>query len=69
MVEVNKILRELIKLVGITQFKHPSIGIIDEIIQNAKNDSEIEKEIKTNYKIANLAALDTLMRHQLKAQN
>ena len=43
----------------ITQFQHPSIGIIDEIIQNAKNDSEIEKEIKTNYKIANLSALDT----------
>ena len=59
-VGVNKIIEGADKIgLEITQFQHPSIGIIDEIIQNAKNDSEIEKEIKTNYKIANLAALDT----------
>ena len=59
-VGVNKIIEGADKIgLEITQFQHPSIGIIDEIIQNAKNDSEIEKEIKTNYKIANLSALDT----------
>ena len=55
---VNKLFKKN-DLIGIevTQFTHPSLDIIEEIILSAKNDSGIEEEIVTNYKIADLAAI------------
>tara|TARA_B100001989_G_scaffold37351_1_gene22439 strand:+ start:51294 stop:53249 length:1956 start_codon:yes stop_codon:yes gene_type:complete len=57
---VNKIVEGSKKIgLEISQFQHPSLQIVDEIIKKAKKDSKINKEINTNYKIANLDALET----------
>ena len=58
---VNKIV-ELDNKVGIelTQFIHPNIEIVDEIINFAKNDAGIDKEIETELRIANLSALNSI---------
>ena len=42
--------------VGLTvsQFAHPSMEIIEEIIYLARQESEIEKDVITNYQTANL---------------
>ncbi len=59
-VGVNKIVEGSEKIgLEITQFQHPSMKIIDNIIDNAKADSNIQKDISTNYKIADLTALET----------
>ncbi len=56
---VNKIIEGNEKIgLEITQFEHPSLSIIDDIIKNAKQDSKIEKDILTNYKIAELTAIE-----------
>lgn len=54
---VNKIV-ERADSVGIelTQFTHPGIDIVEEILMIAKRDSGITKEIKTDMRIANLQA-------------
>ena len=42
--------------VELTQFRHPSLDIIDEIIRNASVDAGIKKEVKKDLRIANLKA-------------
>ena len=55
---VNKIIEGSKKIgIEVTQFQHTSFQIIDEIIEKASSDSEIEKEVVVNYKIANLDAI------------
>ncbi len=44
--------------VELTQFKHPSLDILDEIIYRAKADSRIDKEVIPNYKIADLSVIE-----------
>jgi len=58
---VNKI-RETSESVGleITQFIHPSLNIVDDIIKNARKESGIKKNIQTEYKIADLQAYSTI---------
>ena len=52
---VNKIIEKGNAIgIEVTQFTHPSIEIIEEIIMIAKNESGLTKEVITNYKIANL---------------
>ena len=41
----------------VTQFQHASFQIIDQIIQEAKSESNIEKEVLINYTIADLDAI------------
>ena len=55
---VNKII-ESDKKIGLelTQFQHGNSQIIDQIISDAKNVSEIEKDFVINYKIADLYAV------------
>ena len=63
---VNKLF-EKNDLIGIevTQFTHPSLDIIEEIILTAKKDSGIEEEVITNYKIADLTAIQKKIFHRL----
>ena len=52
---VNRII-ETSDFIGleVTQFAHPNLDIIEKIIKTASYDAGINKEIKTNYVIANL---------------
>ncbi len=54
---VNRII-EAADTIGIelTQFSHPNLDIVEDILYSAKQDSGIEKDIKTEYRIANLQA-------------
>ncbi len=54
---VNKIL-ETSNSIGLelTQFMHPSLDIVEEIITSAKFDAGISKDVKTDYRIADLKA-------------
>lgn len=55
---VDKIIKKDNKLgIELTQFRHQSLEIIEEILISSKKDSEIEQEIIPNYKIANLKAI------------
>ena len=58
-VGVNKIVKNQDGIVGIevTQFTHPSLEILEEIILSAKIDSNIDDEILTNYKIVDMTAV------------
>ncbi len=57
-VGVEKIIKKDNKLgIELTQFRHQSLEIIEEILMSSKKDSEIEQEIIPNYKIANLKAI------------
>ncbi len=55
---VNKII-ETSDAIGIelTQFAHPNLNVIEEIISSAKFESGIKKDIKKDLRIANLQAL------------
>ena len=55
---VNKII-ETSNAIGIelTQFAHPNLNVIEEIISNAKLESGIKKDIKKDLRIADLQAL------------
>ena len=55
---VNKII-ETSDAIGIelTQFAHPNLNVIEEIISTAKFESGIKKDIKKDLRIANLQAL------------
>ncbi len=56
---VNKIIeKEDIVGVEISQFKHSSSELIEQIIMSAKRDSKINKQIITNQKIADLVAIE-----------
>ena len=52
---MNKIL-ETSDAIGIelTQFIHPNLDVIEEIISQASIDAGIDKEVKTNLKIVDL---------------
>lgn len=54
---VNKI-KENKKLIGIelTQFIHPNLDIIEDIIMSAKEENNINKDIEVEYRIADLKA-------------
>ena len=56
-ISVDKIV-ETPEFIGVelTQFRHPSIDIIDEIIRNASDDAGFKKEVKKDLRIANLKA-------------
>lgn len=56
-ISVDKII-ETPEFIGVelTQFRHPSIDIIDEIIRNASDDAGFKKEVKKDLRIANLKA-------------
>ena len=58
---VNKI-RETSNSVGIeiTQFIHPNLDLVEEILMTASRDSGITKDIKTDYRIANLQAYSNI---------
>ena len=54
---VNKIVENADSIgIEISQFSHPSINIIEDIIMTAKGESGIKKDIKVNYKIGGLEA-------------
>ena len=57
-ISVNKII-ETKDAIGIefTQFAHPSLDIIDEIIRKASKDAGIKKEIKKDLRIVNLQGI------------
>ena len=56
-VGVNKIVEKGNSIgVEFSQFTHPSLDIIEEIIMQAKKDSGVEKDIKADFRIANLKA-------------
>ena len=42
--------------VEITQFSHPNLDIVEEILRTAKGDSGINKEVQVDYRIAELQA-------------
>lgn len=44
--------------IQVTQFSHPSLDIIEEIIMTAKAENNIEEEVITNYEIVNLKAVE-----------
>ena len=55
---VNKIVEGANSIgLELTQFTHPNLDIIEEIVYQASNNAGIEKEIKTEYRIANLQAV------------
>ena len=58
---VNKIL-ETSDAIGIelTQFIHPNLDVIEEIISQASIDAGIDKEVKTNLKIVDLDVIDEI---------
>lgn len=58
-VGVNKIMKNEEGIIGleVTQFSHPSLEILEEIIMRAKVDSNINDEVITNYKTVDLTAI------------
>ena len=60
-VGVNKII-EGSKSIGLelTQFSHPSLDVVEEIVRRSVNDSGIKEDVNTNYRIANLRATEPL---------
>ncbi len=56
-VGVNKIVENSENIgVEITQFTHPSLDVVEQIIKTAKGESGLQKNIKVDYKIAELKA-------------
>ena len=54
---VNKLIEGTDSIgIEITQFKHPTLDIIDDIIQKASRDAGIEKKVKKDLRIADLKA-------------
>lgn len=55
---VNKII-ETPKAIGLelTQFTHPNLDIVEDIIRSASYDADIEKPVKKNLKVADLQGL------------
>jgi len=43
----------------LTQFRHPSLDIVEEILQTASKDSDINKDVIANYKTVDLTAIET----------
>lgn len=58
---VNKIVETSNALgIELTQFVHPSIGVIEQIIDNAARDAGVNKDIKKDIKIADLTAISEI---------
>ncbi len=58
---VNRIVEKADSIgIELTQFSHPNLDIIEEILFSAKNDSGIKKDIKTEYRIADLEVYSEL---------
>ena len=54
---INKIVENADSIgIEISQFSHPSLNVIENIIMTARGESGIQKEIKVNYQIAGLQA-------------
>ena len=52
--------------IQVTQFSHPNIDLIQTFINDAKKDSGIKKDIKTDYRIADLQAYSEYDQEYLK---
>ena len=64
---VNKIVEKADSVgIEITQFSHPNLELIDTFINDAKKDSGIKKEIRTDYRIADLQAYSEYDEEYLK---
>ena len=58
---VNKIVKKSESIgLELTQFTHPSLDIIEEIIMQAKKESGVKEEIKTDLRIADLQAYSNM---------
>ncbi len=56
---VNKIIKKGgILGVDITQFMHPNVNVINDIIDKAKSDSSLTEEVLVNYKIVDLDVIE-----------
>ena len=67
---VNKIYESASAIgIEITQFRHPSLDLIEEIIYVAREDSGIEKDIKTKYVIADLEAYSEIDEEYIRSAN
>ena len=67
---VNKILETSSSIgVELTQFMHPNLGLIEEIIYSAAKDSGINKNIKKDLKIADLTAVKEINKEYIKNSN
>lgn len=64
---VNKIIESADSIgIEVTQFSHPNLNIIEDIIYSARRDSGIKKQVKTEYKVANLTAYSEFEPNDLK---
>jgi len=64
---VNKIIESADSIgIEVTQFNYPNLNIIEDIIYSARKDSGIEKQVKTEYKIANLTAYSEFEPNDIK---
>ena len=67
---VNKIVEKADSIgIELTQFSHPNLDIIEEIIMSAKKDSGIKKDIKTDLRIADLEAYSNIDDDYYKSSN
>lgn len=58
---VNKIVENADKIgLELTQFSHPNLDIIEEIVFSATRDAGIEKDVQTSYKVADLSAVNNI---------
>lgn len=58
---VNKIVEGADKIgIELTQFSHPNLDIIEEIVFSSVRDAGIKKEVQTDYRIANLKATSNI---------
>lgn len=58
---VNRIIETADNIgIEITQFSHPNLDIVEDILYSAKRDSGIKKDIKTDYRIADLKVFSNI---------
>ena len=63
---VNKIVENADKVgIELTQFSHPNLDVIEEIVFSATRDAGIKKEIQTNYRVADLKATSNIDKNLL----
>ena len=67
---VNRIIENADNIgIEITQFSHPNLDIVEEILYTAKNDVGIKKDIKYEYRVANLKAYSDLGKKDFQDAN
>jgi len=54
---------------SLTQFTHPNLDIVEQIIDFSAYDAGIDKEIKKELKVASLRGVSELMKNQKEMQN